>query len=401
MTLNTLEQIRSIDPGTLTDVVRQDQSSPAFEILQWQVGPIGHVVMNPMTGGLFRFSGLGRDPAGTREDRTWSVLLKILIHPGGEEKEQDQQAGTYWKREILACQSCLLEGLPGPLTAPRCYGVIEKTNQTWIWMEYIIEAAPRRWEMDHFAFAARELSQFNAFYLNRNPLPDAPWLSRGFHQLIAAEDGLWHSLMNPDNPQNSWKAKVVQTHFSWILRERILEVWAEKERLLSALDRLPQVFCHNDYHRRNLMIRSRVNGSTQNDLNQLVGVDWNFSGIGAVGSDLGQLVGMSLFFFERDPADAEELLARCFEAYQAGLASAGLENIALQARLGCLISIALWPGFVLPSFAHGYTEMEPFRGTAEAQFGRSEGDMVAGWAELSEFCMDCAGEARQILAKMD
>ena len=390
MTQETLRQLQLIDPEILTGVVRQNMQNSAFEITGWQVEPFGHVVMNPTTGGLFRFSGSGRDEQG---ERPWNVVLKAVNHPQ-EPEENGLQSSNYWKREILACQSCLLEDLPGPIAVPRCYGVVENPDQTWIWMEHIIESTPKHWEFEHYAFAAHELSRFNAAFLNHAPLPTYPWLCSGFYQDWFKDGGFWQVHVDTSRQGNAWEGLVVRKYFATTLQERIQGLWGERQRFLAALDRLPQLFCHHDFHRRNLMIRKNGNGS-----NQVIAVDWNFTGHGAIGIDLGQLVAMSLLYFEREPHEAEALYNHCFEAYQAGLEEAGWGSQLEAARLASLISAALGLGLVLPALTYWYTEPGHLEDTATAQFGRAQDEMVSGWVTLFEFCAQCATQARQILDK--
>jgi hypothetical protein len=95
MSEDMLATLQAIDPAVLTEVVRQDQRSPTFEILDWNVKRLSDKgVINP--DGLFLFSGQGRDEQDTRP---WSVVLKILKKP---DEEQDMREIFYWKRELLA-----------------------------------------------------------------------------------------------------------------------------------------------------------------------------------------------------------------------------------------------------------------------------------------------------------
>ena len=70
--MDRLAQLHAVDPATLTEIVRQDQRSPSFEIAHWSVQPLsdrGFVA----TDGLWCFSGEGRDESGAR---SWSVAVK-------------------------------------------------------------------------------------------------------------------------------------------------------------------------------------------------------------------------------------------------------------------------------------------------------------------------------------
>jgi hypothetical protein len=62
----------SITIVELTNVVRQDQRSPAFEVLDWTVSMLSdRSTVNP--DGVLRVSGHGRDSRGVRP---WSVASK-------------------------------------------------------------------------------------------------------------------------------------------------------------------------------------------------------------------------------------------------------------------------------------------------------------------------------------
>lgn len=92
------DSFHSLDPALLTAVVRQEQGSPNFELLDWSVEPLGHEKIIRTTGGLYHFSGHGQDGNGIRP---WSVVLKIVNHPPGEMCQAPKE-WCYWKRELLA-----------------------------------------------------------------------------------------------------------------------------------------------------------------------------------------------------------------------------------------------------------------------------------------------------------
>lgn len=388
MSDDTLSRLKALDVEILKDIVRKDQANQAFEITDWVVKPLGHVIMNPNTGGLYRFSGVGRDEIGEKE---WSVILKI-----SKSNDTNVHEIEYWKREALAFQNRLFEKLPKSISMPRCYGVIEHADQIWIWMEPISEITPREWELGQYAFVARKLCSFNTAYLNDKPLPDFPWLCKKYFDSLTVENSFFHKLMDATQPDTAWDASAVQKIFPTKMKQRIIQQWNEKDIFLAGLDRLPEVFCHNDFHRRNLMIRSNLDKSLE-----VVALDWAFSGNGPLGGDLGWLIGGSLFYFEWEPAKASELLNCCLESYLTSLIEAGMDDLVELAKIGCLISLAIRPGMLLPAFSFGYTEFDYYPETAKAQFGRAGDELVAGWAEVSEFCIDCADQAQQILKKLD
>lgn len=116
MANDTIAQIHNLDPALLIDIVRQDQRSPTFAIVDWQAERLTDKgIINP--DGLFRVYGQGRDDG---ETRPWSVVLKVLYQPSHAPEPANL---WYWKREVEAVQSGLFATLPNAIGAPRFYGV--------------------------------------------------------------------------------------------------------------------------------------------------------------------------------------------------------------------------------------------------------------------------------------
>ena len=168
MAEDMLSKLKAIDSTILTDVVRQDQRSPLFQITQWSVGRLsGKGVMNP--DGLWRFSGEGRDQEG---DRSWSVVLKILQR---REQEPPLDDLWHWKRELTLVQSGLLERLPGPVKAPRFYRAEETPGGDRLWQEYLEDRRPAQpWGLADYAFAARQLGAWHARCVALPSIPTEP-----------------------------------------------------------------------------------------------------------------------------------------------------------------------------------------------------------------------------------
>jgi hypothetical protein len=120
-----LAQLKSIDPAILTWIVRQDRRDPGLEIHQdWTVEPLSHEKIIDTTAGLFRFRS--QDAKG---DRPWTVVLKCINNP--KQESQQPREYSYWRREIMAFKSGMLEQLPPGVRAPRCYGVMENELPCW------------------------------------------------------------------------------------------------------------------------------------------------------------------------------------------------------------------------------------------------------------------------------
>jgi hypothetical protein len=382
--------LRTVDLTVLTAVVRQDQRSPAFELVDWTVAPLSHHKIIDTTGGLYCFSGRGRDAEG---ERPWSVVLKILNGSGDD--SQNQRHPTYWRREVLAFQSGLLSSLPGPIVAPRGYGVREYDGGAWIWMEHIVEATERRWSPEDYRLAARQFGAFAGAYLGGVPRPDAPWLTDGVCRGMLADGEFFAVYMDPAQPGNAWESDVTQQWFPEPRRSRTLAVWADKRLFFDAFDRPPQVFCHLDSHRRNLMIRRSAVGTPE-----IVAIDWSFCGRGPIGADAAVLVMDSLFYFELEPTAVKELEANVLDGYLTGLHDAGWHGDPALIRLGYTAEVALWYAATLPGWT-AYLLGEVKRAETTQQFGRTVEEIAAGWLTLWEYAQECVDEARSLIRRVD
>jgi hypothetical protein len=383
------EALKAIDSGVLTEVARRSLGLPAFRLIDWFVSPLLHEKVIETTGGLFCFRGSGWDGI---ETKPWSAVLKIVNQP--ENGCRDLQELCYWKREMLAYQTGMLSALPDSVRSPQCYGVSEHGRSGWIWLENIQETTGPVWTLTHFQRAACQLGQFAGIYLVSRPIPDTPWLCGSLFRSFYVDDGWWARFMNPASHNNAWQRPVVQSVFPERLRAKVLQIWAEKWKWITANEHLPQVFCHNDAHRRNLMLHDNGNGQEE-----LVAFDWAFCGPGGLGNDLGELIGTSLSYFAVDPANAGELEAAVLEGYLAGLHVAGWSGDERLVRLGYLISLALYWGGTLPCevalMQPGATKVN-----VEAKYGRPVEILLPGWTHLAEFALDRADEARYWMGRI-
>jgi hypothetical protein len=378
MAYDVLVALRSLDPHVLTEVVRRDQQEPGLDITDWTVRPLSSKgVVNP--AGLFLLSGEARAGGTTRP---WSVVLKRLEKP---EREQQPHDMSYWKREVSAAQSGLLDELPGPVVAPRCYGTREFEDSAWLWMEHIHDARGGPWTLDDFAFAAKQLGRFNGAYLTGTLLPSASW----FCQDLARQ---WAEARSPD--QADWENSYISRYVSPDLRARVAQLWAEREHFYRALDRLPRVFSHFDYQRRNLFVRQNPAGHEE-----VVATDWAVCGTGPVGGDLYALVGTSCVLFEWEPARMRDLEEAVVEPYVAGLRDAGWDGDPDLVRLGYTAAIALQWGVVAPTLIGDWC-IEKNEEAAATSFERSLDEAASGWATMCAYALSRADEARELSARL-
>jgi hypothetical protein len=397
MACDLLTQLKAMDPAVLTGVVRRDQRDPYLVILDWTVEPLGQEKIIDTTGGLFRFSGQGQSALGRQ---SWAVVLKCINNP--KQWSQQPREYSYWRREIIAFQSGLLEQLPTGVRAPRCYGVMENEDGAWVWIEHIQETTGKQWSLDYFWRTARQLGRFQGAYLCGTPLPVQPWLCQPFFSVGWVAQDWWPGLMDPEFEQNAWKSPIVQSVLNQRQKLRVLQLLVEKLHFDDVNQHLPQVLCHNDVHRKNFMwTRSPMSGDFQHPQTgegELIGFDWAFTGPGALGNDLGELVGNSMYFFDYDPQDVESLEATLLDGYLAGIADNRVKIDPRLVRLGYLISLSFWMA-TLPGWT---TFMLPPESGIDvpAIDGHSVEEVLAAWVRLNAFCLDRADEARSLIHRL-
>ncbi|MGH8245782.1 MAG: phosphotransferase, partial [Gammaproteobacteria bacterium] len=324
MTTHLEGRLKSIDHATLTPIVRRALNSDTVEVGDWESHPI-HSGFE-VRAGVFRFAGNGCDQGRAVP---WSLILKIICPPVGQDDPEDW---NYLKRDTLAYQSGLLEDLPGGIVAPRCFGIMEQaSDEFWIWLEEITDDVGPAWPPARYGLAAEHLGRFNGAYLTGRPLPAWSWLSRRWLRVLVAQAApafaqLPHLLDRP----------LFRRLYPPDVAEGILRLWADRETLLDALDRLPQTFCHRDAFRRNLFSRRGPDGHEQT-----VAIDWVFTGTGAVGEEIVSLVIATLGFREVEFGRAQELEAIVFDGYLRGLRDAGWRGDAGLVRLGYTVAAPL------------------------------------------------------------
>jgi len=324
MTSEFEKRLQAVDQATLTPLVRRLLENEGAEVLNWRYQPVeggfGHAY------GVYRFQGQAQ-AGGKRLD--WSLILKATGPAAGS---QEPGASNYWKREGLAYQSGLLDDLPGDLVAPRCIGLVEYPGQeSWLWLEEAIEHGDQTWPLERYALAARHLGQFNGAYLAGKPIPNVPWLSAGHFRprLALAEPGI------AELPQLN-QLPIFAGLLPGDSLARSLTVWAERQRLLALLDRLPRSLCHHDAFRRNLIARTGRDGRAQT-----VAIDWAEMGPGVIGTEIATLFAASLTFTVIEIDRITELDGLIFAGYVAGLRDAGWQGDSRLARFGYAATAAL------------------------------------------------------------
>ncbi len=199
------------------------------------------------TASVTRVSGVLTSGAG---EKSFSVIRKMFRPvPSGRHVDSagDPRHWAYWRREPLAYASgVLINPLGTGLIAPYCYEVIDD-------VVYLADVAgpPERADV-----AAYRLGTWHA----SAPIPDAAWLAGDqLAQRLAVADLDWSTVDAPAD---------------------VLAIWHRRNDLLKALDAVPTVLCHGDFHPGNLI----DTGSEATTV-----LDWGTLGTGPAGFDLAHL----------------------------------------------------------------------------------------------------------------
>jgi hypothetical protein len=216
----------------------------------------------------------------------WSLVLKTISMPDEVENLDPVQEGP--RRDVLAYRSGILNDLPGGLAAPHCYGtdvLLDRTTR--IWLEDLSTSTPgAAWAISDYGVAARYLGAFNGAYLTGRSLPDAPWLTRRWLRT-------WTMALEPQVAR--FRDAAGQGGFGHLLPDEVvagvLQLWDQREKLLTAVEQLPRTFSHLDAFHQNLFLRRLETGQQQT-----TAVDWTYAGIAALGEELAPLVAASALF---------------------------------------------------------------------------------------------------------
>src|SRR5688500_6530622 len=111
----------ALEAAALARIVQGYFGRGEAELDRWECRPLRYAQVSPTSGGLYRVAGAARVDG---IPQPWSLILKTVREPeDGPGLAPDHY--QYWKRELLAYRSGLLDDLPGELAAPRCYGAGE------------------------------------------------------------------------------------------------------------------------------------------------------------------------------------------------------------------------------------------------------------------------------------
>ena len=330
--MNPSFAVQSIDLSTLTPIVRKLVKNNKFIVAEWSMDQLGGGAGNPVSVGLYRFKGMGKDQEG--RSIPWSVILKIIQSPANVGWENlgegnDQTHWNYWKREPLIYQSGFLETLPRGLSSPRCFGVVEHPgNVIWLWLEDITESDKEVWTLDHYARIAHLLGRFNGQSTLQSSTPPFSWLGKQRIRSWLATTP-WQTI--------PWEHPQTLTRYPKPELNSFARMLVDHERFLTKMESLPQTVCHGDTYPTNFMSRRLPDGQQE-----IVALDWALAGIAPVGADLGQLV----FGAQTNLKEVKqtEIDTELYENYLDGLKESGCQFERQFVRFGYTAYAALQVG---------------------------------------------------------
>ena len=310
----------------LTPVVRRVLDAADARPVEWSCEPLGVELINPITAGLYRVVGTAQ--AGPGPARPWRVILKVVHLPDFSGTPLEHGYATrpedwnYWRREVVARRSDLVDRFTWPLRPVRCWGSDDVDDSTgWLWLEELDVPSPRpRWSLAELAASAYDWGAFAAQGLAMvDEVESLPWTARrwlrgwvGTARVLGTEHAMAHD--------GCWNHPLVRDRLPASARESIAGLMAAAEPLLDRLDALPRTVAHHDTQWNNLFVEAGPEGR------RTVAIDWSFFGTAPIGEDLGHLIAVDVFLRCVQPRDAEAHAQTATEAYLEGLRAYGWQG---------------------------------------------------------------------------
>ena len=293
--------------------------------------PLRHGLGNAATSGIWRVRGT----AG-------SAVLKVARLPTAADPPKawptsdDPAHWNFWRREALAYETALAAtvyagaGITAPAvleTRTRADGGVE------VWLADVGGTGGFDWPVSRLARFAYELGAAQARWAGR--VPDAPWLSRRWlAQYLAEGPGRMVTIDAAD-----WDHPSVA---AWpdLLRRRLRQLWTDRDRMVAVTESAERTLCHLDVWPANLV----------DDAGTSVLLDWSFTGDGAVGEDVANLIVDSFTDGLMDVALLPELADRATDGYVNGLRDGGWSGSADSVRTAVAVCGAAKYSWFAPAF---------------------------------------------------
>lgn len=279
----------------LTDL----RHSPIGTPIHW-ASALRHNTGNQATGGIWRLSGPGGD-----------AILKHLTPRGDGHAHwpasDDPRHWNHWRREYLAYTTgfAAAYGHDAGIGAPALLAHGERPDGSLeLWLEALDGVPGRHWTVPMLADAAHRLGTAQA---RHTATAEQPWHSRRFLRQYAGRR---------DFGPLDWDHPLAAAHWPPDLRTGLRLIWERRGDLFALAEALPQTICHLDVWPMNL---ARRDGAP-------VLLDWSFTGTGAIGEDLANLIADTFFDGLKPVDELPEAETALTGAYLEGLAAAGYRD---------------------------------------------------------------------------
>jgi hypothetical protein len=371
--------------------------SYTVKTIKWKYVPIQENNVNSNTVGVFRVTGIAETL--NNEHLDWSLILKIIHweNLAGTPLENNYNSKpsdwNYWKREALVYSSEYLTEFDTSVMPVKCYEVIERVDGSiWLWLEDLQFLDNKKWSLDRLILAAHHFGVFGAYYLEKSPRSNIPWLCTSFLRPWikgAIAVGVQESLLDP----STWKNEFIKKAFPVSIADPIMHLFEDSQKLLSILEKQQKTLCHNDCDQPNLFPCDEISG-----ISRTIVIDWALLGIGALGEDIGTQIGGNLFHLFVDPSTSELYKDRAIEAYLCGLHESGWRGDKYSIHFACYTTASLryitYGAYMLMILAN----MNGDRQSAFSRFNSKASlhETVCCWAEVMYKLLQWSDNARRL-----
>jgi hypothetical protein len=212
------------------------------------------------------------------------------------------------------------------VAAPRCLSQDEDARGVVLWLEDLGDGDGGGWSLERYSLVARGLGQLGGACAGDRPVPDWPWLSRGWlaswvEQAVAGFEVFADAVRDP------LLARLYPPQVAAVM----VELWQARGRICEILAGWPQVIGHLDAVPSNVIVEG----------GRAYLIDWAFAGQAAPGEELAPLVAGSGLFggLPAGRMPAGDRVA--FPAYLDGLRAAGWDGDPARVRFAYCAAAAL------------------------------------------------------------
>ena len=302
--------------------------SESIPVADWRATHLPHRVENMTTESLLLYEGTLAD------GRVWAAIAKTL-RPASDapafamippEHHAQVLDDLDWLDEPRIYESSVGELLPLGFRLPAVYAIDRSPDRITIWMERVVDHG--NWDLDRYHRIARLLGEAGGTITpDRSDAIDLPRrdIGRLFRGKVChldlpaqAEDDFW---------EQRWIAAAVDARH----RSDLAACAEVVPRLLAIRDSLPTGLCHGDAAPDNLL----ASGC------DVVAIDWSYGHLGALGTDLGQLLAGRFESGAEDPSMVGPIGDAILDGYGEGLAAAGRPVVADELRVAWATHLAI------------------------------------------------------------